>query len=79
MPGMQKPHWTAPASPKAKVKTCFSQSLSPSTVTTVLPSSLSVWGMHALVGLPSMSTWQVPQAPSLHPSFTEVRCRVSRR
>ena len=43
------------------------------------PSSLSVWGMQALVGLPSISTVQVPQAPSLHPSFTPVRCRVSRR
>ena len=40
------------------------------------PSSLSVWGMQALVGLPSISTVQVPQAPSLHPSFTLVRCRV---
>ena len=44
-----------------------------------MPSSLSVWGMQALVGLPSISTWQVPQAPSLHPSFTEVRCSSSRR
>ena len=46
---------------------------------TDLPSSLSVWGMQALVGLPSISTVQVPQAPSLQPSFTLVRCRVSRR
>ena len=41
--------------------------------------SLSVWGMQALVGFPSISTWQVPQAPSLQPSFTEVRFSVSRR
>ena len=46
----------------------------------VLPKEVKlVWGMQALVGLPSMRTWQVPQAPSLHPSFTEVRYRVSRR
>ena len=48
-------------------------------VRTVFPSSLSVCGMQALVGLPSIRTWQVPQAPSLQPSFTEVRCSVSRR
>ena len=34
----------------------------------VFPSSLSVWGMQARVGLPSIRTVQVPQAPSL-PSF----------
>ena len=43
------------------------------------PPAYRVWGMQALVGLPSMSTVQVPQAPSLHPSFTEVRRSSSRR
>ena len=32
-----------------------------------------------MVGFPSMRTVQVPQAPSLQPSFTLVRCSVSRR
>ena len=35
--------------------------------------------MQALVALPSMRTVQVPQAPSLQPSFTEVRRSSSRR
>ena len=79
MPGMQKPHCTAPASPKAKVYTSFSHAERPSTVMMLLPSSLSVWGTQALVSLPSISTWQVPQAPSLQPSFTLVSCNSSRR
>ena len=38
-----------------------------------------VCGIQALVGLPSMRTWQVPHAPSLQPSFTLVKCSSSRR
>ena len=39
----------------------------------LLPSSKSVSGTHALHVFPSIITVQAPQAPSLQPSFTEVR------
>ena len=57
----------------------FSQSLRPSTVIILRPSSLSVSGTQALQVTPSIITVQAPQAPSLHPSLTEVRPRSSLR
>ena len=79
MPGMQNPHWTAPASPKAQTQASFSKSVRPSTVRTLFPSILSVVRTQARVAFPSTSTVQVPQAPSLQPSFTLVRRSSSRR
>ena len=46
---------------------------------TDFPSILSVVKMQALTALPSTRTVQVPQAPSLQPSFTLVRRSSSRR
>ncbi len=79
MPGMQKPHWTAPALAKVQLYTSFSRGDSPSTVTTLRPASLAVVNRQARAALPSTSTMQAPQAPSEQPSFTEVRRRSSRR
>ena len=79
MPGMQKPHCTAPTAPKAYTKASCSAGLSPSTVNMFLPAALLVLSTQAFTALPSTIMVQVPQAPSLHPSFTEVRCKSSRR
>ena len=48
-------------------------------VITDLPSIFSVVGRQDFTALPSMITVQVPQAPSLHPSFVPFRPRFSRR
>ena len=72
MPGVQKPHCTAPAWPKAYTYASFSNSLSPSVVIICLPPSLSVRCTQAFIARPSIITVHVPHAPSLQPSFTEV-------
>ena len=79
MPGMQNPHWTAPASAKAQANTSFSRWERPSTVTTRRPSSFAAVNRQARAALPSTSTMQAPQAPSEQPSFTEVSRSSSRR
>ena len=79
MPGIQKPHCTAPASAKQCTYTFISSSGIPSTVVTCLPSALESLTTQAFIFFPSTSTVQVPQAPSLHPSLTAVRPSSSLR
>ena len=79
MPGMQKPHWTAPLDPNAKTKASFSLTDSPSTVRMLLPSALFVVRTHDFTARPSTMIVHVPHAPSEHPSLTEYSLRSSLR
>ena len=79
IPGIQKPHWTAPALEKAWTKAFFSSSVRPSMVR--ISSSLSLesfWVQESFLLSPTR-TVQVPQAPWEQPSFTEVICKSSRK
>ena len=79
IPGMQKPHCTAPASAKQCSYTRISAGSMPSTVTTFLPARRLRDVTQALTFFPSTSTVQVPQTPSLQPSLAAVRPKSSRR
>ena len=79
MPGMQKPHCTEPAVPKAYTNASFSRRLRPSTVMMFLPTALSVVRTHDFTAYPSTTIVHVPQAPSEHPSLTEYSLRSSLR
>ncbi len=71
MPGMQKPHCTAPTAPKAYTKASRTSSGRPSTVTMLRPAARAVVSTHALTAAPSTWMVQVPQAPSEQPSLAE--------
>ena len=79
IPGVQNPHCTAPLAPNAYTKASCSRLLSPSSVKIFFPAALRVVRTQDFTALPSTTMVQVPHAPSLHPSFTECRCRSSRR
>ena len=64
MPGMQKPHWTAPASTKASWMRCgFAGVPRPSTVMISAPSSLATLVVHDRTALPLTMTVQAPHWP----------------
>ena len=71
MPGMQKPHCTAPASPNASTYTSFSRSLSPSVVVIGWFSKVDALREQDFTSLPPAMTTQVPQVASSQPSLTE--------
>ena len=79
MPGIQKPHCTAPHSAKAYTYTSFSRSVRPSMVIIDLPSICETLPIQAFTFFPSMRIVQAPQAPALQPSFVPVKRRSSRR
>jgi len=79
MPGMQKPHCTAPADANAWAYTAFSRGESPSTVSTFFPPSLATSVTQARRFTPSMSTVHAPQAPTPQAFLTEVSRSSSRR
>ena len=73
MPGVQNPHCTEPIAPKAYTNASFSASLNPSVVMMFFPAARLVVRIQDLTAFPSTTIVHVPQAPSLHPSFTECR------
>src|SRR5438477_441477 len=80
MPGVQKPHCTAPRS----ISSCWSGwsepfSPSPATVSTRAPSAWTASTLHALTATPSSRTVQAPQTPSPQPYLTSVAPALSRR
>src|SRR5450631_166162 len=79
MPGMQKPHCTAPASPKASTYTSFSRSLSPSVVVISWFSKVAALREHDFTSLPPAMTTQVPHVASSQPSLTDSTPISSRR
>src|SRR5262249_25196799 len=79
IPGVQKPHCTAPYSAKAFCTGCScSPWASPSMVVTSRPWASSAKIRQASTVLPSSSTVQAPPSPSLQPSLVPVRCSSSR-
>ena len=79
MPGVQKPHCTAPASANAFEYISLSNSLSPSIVSTSLSCSLSTFIVQDLTALPSIKTVQLPHTPTSQPFLTDVSFSTSRR
>src|SRR5699024_3105872 len=79
IPGVQKPHCTAPALAKAYEYTFCSLSLNPSIVIIFLPSNFLSLCTHAFTALPSIIKVHVPQAPCEQPSLTECMCKSSRK
>src|SRR5215207_5035477 len=80
MPGMQYPHWLAPALWKARCTTDSSPpSVRLSTVSIRRPCALPTGRRQDLTRTPSTNTEQVPHSPAPQPSLVPVRCRSSRR
>src|SRR5207253_7019202 len=77
IPPVQKPHWRAAWSAKARSKRSNSDSsANPSTVSTCRPSTSATSVQHELTGRPSTSTVQVPQTCTSHERFAPVSpCR----
>ena len=63
IPGVQKPHWTAPTLPKAYTKASCSSWLSPSIVIISLPCNFDNFWVQAGYLLLSTIMVQVPHAP----------------
>ena len=79
MPGVQKPHWLAPASTNALVHRVLSSGVSPSTVVTERPATRRTAVTQATRGAPSTQTVQQPHCPwGLQPSLTEWQRSCSR-
>ena len=79
MPGVQKPHWLAPASTNALAQRVLSSGSSPSTVVTDRPATRRTAVTQATRGAPSTQTVQQPHWPwGLHPSLTERQRSCSR-
>ena len=81
MPGVQKPHWMAPARTKASwIKWGFSGVPRPSTVMTSAPSSFTTFVMQERTDLPLTMTVQAPHCPfRSQDCLVPVRCRSPRR
>jgi hypothetical protein len=80
MPGVQKPHCSAPVEAKAATMRSRSASSSPSSVVTDRPSTLASDRLQLTVALPSSSTVQHPHWPEgAQPSLGEVTSSSSRR
>ena len=79
IPGVQKPHWLAPAAAKAPAHRALSSGSSPSTVVTDRPATRRIAVTQATRAAPSTHTVQQPHCPwGLQPSFTERHCNCSR-
>ena len=79
MPGVQNPHWLAPASANALVQRLLSSGSSPSTVVMERPATRRTAVTQATRGAPSTQTVQQPHWPwGLHPSLTEWQPTCSR-
>src|SRR4026209_3013658 len=79
MPGVQKPHWSAPLAANAEAYRSRSTGSRPSTVVIDVPSTLSIEIWHATRALPSISTVQQPHWPlGEQPSFGDVTPSSSR-
>ncbi len=79
MPGVQNPHWLAPAAAKASTQRALSGGGRPSTVVTERPATRRTTVTHATRATPSTQTVQHPHWPwGLHPSFTERHPNCSR-
>ncbi len=63
MPGVQNPHWLAPAAVKASAQAARSASSMPSRVVTARPVTRRAGVTHATRGWPSTSTVQQPHWP----------------
>ena len=80
MPGVQNPHWLAPASVKASAQRRRTSGSRPSRVVTSRPATRRAGVTQATRGAPSTHTVQHPHWPwGLHPSLAERRPRRSRR
>jgi hypothetical protein len=72
MPGVQKPHWLAPAATKASAQRSRSSGSTPSRVVTERPATRRAGVTQATRGRPSTQTVQQPHWPwGLQPSLTE--------
>src|SRR5579872_272627 len=79
MPGVQKPHWSAPVAENASAKRRRSSGAMPSRVVTERPSTRSSPSEQAMIALPSRRTVQQPHWPDgEQPSFGEVTSSSSR-
>ena len=80
MPGVQIPHWAPPVCRNAACRS-FSRSLvpSPSTVSTLVPSTWQIGTRQESTTAPSSMTLHAPHSPSPQPSFVPVSARSSRR
>ena len=79
MPGVQKPHWLAPAATKAPAQRLSSSGSSPSTVVTERPATRRTGVTQATRAAPSTQTVQQPHWPwGLQPSLTERQPSCSR-
>ncbi|CAM5649506.1 hypothetical protein SALBM311S_07623 [Streptomyces alboniger] len=79
MPGMQKPHWTAPQAARARWTSEGSPSTaSPSTVRTSLPAVVAAGTRQEATSRPSTWTLQAPHSPCEQPSLAPARPRRSR-
>jgi hypothetical protein len=79
IPGMQKPHCTAPCSTKARWTSVSSPGgLSPSTVRTSLPAASAASTQQDATSVPSSSTEQEPHSPCSQAFLEPGRPRRSR-
>jgi hypothetical protein len=79
IPGVQKPHWLAPASLNASVQTERSEGSIPSSVVTARPSTRRTGVTHETRAEPSTQTVQQPHWPcGLQPSLADLRPSRSR-
>ena len=79
MPGVQNPHWLAPAATKASTQRSLTSGGSPSTVVTARPATRRTAVTQATRAAPSTQTVQQPHWPcGLQPSFTERQRNCSR-
>ena len=80
IPGMQKPHCSPPHAANALAYVSRSDSSTPSSVSTDLPTTLASGCWQATTALPSTWTVQQPHWPvGEQPSFGEVMFNSSRR
>ena len=80
IPGVQKPHWLAPAEVKASAHRWRSAGSRPSSVVTSRPATRRAGVTHATRGAPSTHTVQQPHWPwGLHPSLGDRRPSRCRR
>ena len=81
IPGVQKPHCTAPHSRNAACSGCSGPSgeASPSMVSSRTPFARRMRKRQESTGFPFTSTTQVPQSPVVQPSLVPMSLRSSRR
>ena len=76
-PGVQKPHWTAPALAKEYTRAETPASSERASMVTTLPPSRSfIFVLQARTDFPSTMTVQAPQCPSLQPFLVPVSLRT---